>query len=180
MFWSYFCFFFIFCTKSEAFYREFSTNLSKMAMAIIFFSLAYITKWMRNHWICWEKSKFENGRSILCLTGWPGNPSALGPSAPASPVYPNLCPSRDPPVRVSGTRHWTYYVPIHTHTPTLHIHHIWSNGSALFPILSDKLQEGFIQTLSPHSSQTQVVVVVYYFNKKKTPNFCLISNLFTL
>lgn len=66
------------------------------------------------------KSKFENGRSILRLTGWPGNPSGRGVlSSPPRPD-PELCPTRDPPVRVSGTRHWTYYVPIHT--PALHIH----------------------------------------------------------
>lgn len=64
------------------------------------------------------KSKFENGRSILRLTGWPGNPSAPGSQTPLR--GPELCPTRDPPVRVSGTRHWTYYVPIHT--PALHIH----------------------------------------------------------
>lgn len=65
------------------------------------------------------KSKFENGRSILRLTGWPGNPSGRGFPPPLRPD-PELCPTRDPPVRVSGTRHWTYYVPIHT--PALHIH----------------------------------------------------------
>lgn len=39
---------------------------------------------------------------------------------PTLSLRPELCPTRDPPVRVSGTRHWTYYVPIHT--PMLHIH----------------------------------------------------------
>lgn len=66
------------------------------------------------------KSKFENGRSILRLTGWPGNPSGRGGFLIPLRPDPELCPTRDPPVRVSGTRHWTYYVPIHT--PALHIH----------------------------------------------------------
>lgn len=52
------------------------------------------------------------------MTGWPGNPSAPRPPFPLR--RPMLCPICDPPVRVSGTRHWTYYIPIHT--LALHIH----------------------------------------------------------
>lgn len=54
---------------------------------------------------------WQGGRVIHQVGGFP--PPPPGPD-------PELCPTRDPPVRVSGTRHWTYYVPIHT--PALHIH----------------------------------------------------------
>lgn len=96
-----------------------------------------------------RKSKFENGRSILCLTGWPGNPSELGPSTPAPRSL------SDP--RPSCQGQWNTSLNLlctNTHTPTLHIHHIWSNGSALFPI-SDKLHytsEGFKHFEMLHSS----------------------------
>lgn len=76
-----------------------------------------------------KEGDFENGRFILRLTGWLGWsinhqrraalawPAGRVWSFPAESERPRALsdprPS-SPPVRVSGTRHWTYYVAIHT------------------------------------------------------------------